>query len=193
MNFKHLSIIASALLLSACTSFMAMTHDGPIAEDYGTRTMGTVVEDNTIESKAEINISRASEALGNAHISVKAFNRVVLLTGQVPDEASKRLAGKVAEKVRNVRRVHNELEVAGPTSFLSRTNDNYLATKIRARLVGTSNVDSSRVEVIVENGAVYLMGLVTELEGKRIVATVQKVSGLQKIVKVFEYIPETLK
>lgn len=176
------------LFLSGCTSFMAMTTDGPIVEDYGQRTQGTVVEDRHITAKAKINIDRANEVLGEANIQVKSFNKVVLLTGQVPDQASKNLAGEIATKVREVRRIHNEIEVAGETSFLSRTNDSFLSTKVKARLIGTDNVDSGRVEYVIENGRLYLMGLVTQDEADRIVESVQKVSGLQKIVKVFEYI-----
>ena len=116
MNFfskKHTIFLclASCLYISSCTSFMAATNDGAVSEDYGKRTMGTVLEDSSIESKAKINISRYNEILNNANINVTSYNRIILLTGQVPDIESKNQAGLVAEKVRNVRSVHNELEI----------------------------------------------------------------------------------
>ena len=190
-HLHHLVLIAAITLLTpltACTSFMAATNDGPITEDYGVRTRGTAVEDDTIESKAEINISRTNETLHNSHIEIKSFNRVVLLTGQVPDKASKQLCTQVVEKIRHVRRVHNELEISGSSGFLSRTNDIYIATKTNSRLMAADDIESDRIEVIVENGNVYLMGLVTQDEAQRTVNVVQNVSGIQKIVKVFEYI-----
>jgi osmotically-inducible protein OsmY len=184
--------LLTCLLSSACSSIVAATASGPIEEDYGKRTLGTVVEDNTIENKAYVNLHKASEKLHEAHINIKSFNRVLLLTGEVPDTASKELASKVTSDIRHIRRIHNELEVSGNSSFLSRTNDNYLSTKVSSRLIATEGIDSGRIETVVENSQLYLMGLVTREEADRVVNAMQKVSGITRIVKVFEYIDSTL-
>lgn len=182
------SFFIAVFSLSACGTYLAATNDGSISEDYGKRTMGTIIEDNSIESKAQININRSNQTLNNANIDITSFNRVLLITGQVPDSKSKKDVTTIAEKVRHVRRVHNELEIAPSTSLMTRTSDSFLATKVNSNLIGAKDVDSDRIEVIVENGTVYLMGLVTQEEAKRTVNSIKEVSGIKAIVKVFEYI-----
>ncbi|WP_299074683.1 BON domain-containing protein [uncultured Paraglaciecola sp.] len=167
---------------------MAATNDGAVSEDYGKRTMGTVLEDSSIESKAKINISRYNEILNNANINVTSYNRIILLTGQVPDIESKNQAGLVAEKVRNVRSVHNELEILPVNSIFDSSKDSFLKAKVSTNLLGAKGVDSDRIQVIVANSKVYLMGLVTQEEAKRTIDSVKEVSGLKAIIKVFEYI-----
>ena len=184
-----ITILLSLMSFTACTPYMAATSDGPVAEDYGQRTLGTVIEDNAIESKAIININLADPRIEqSANVQVKSFNRVLLITGQIPDKTLKKLISDTAEKIRHVRRVHNELEISKPITLLARSRDSFLKTKIKSRLIGTQGIDSGRIEVIVENEKAYLMGLVTQHEADRVVDSVKKVSGLKKIVRAFEYI-----
>lgn len=188
LRLKPITVLFSLALLNGCTTYMAATNSGSVSEDYGQRTMGTVVEDSTIESKTKININRHSETLNNANIQIFSFNRIVLITGQVPDQQSKAAASTIAEKVRHVRSVHNELEVMPSNSIFDSSKDSFLKTKVSSNLIGAEGVDSGRIEVIVENGKVFLMGLVTQEEAKRAVESVKEVSGIKAIIKVFEYI-----
>lgn len=186
---KFISLfLMTTVLLGACTPFMAATTDGPIRENYGERTFGSSVEDSAIESKTRINIKRASPTLANAHVEVKSFNQVLLITGQVQNASDRNLVTKIAENTRNVKRVHNELEIGPNTSLMTRTNDGLLVTKVKSRFIGTDDVPAGRVEILVENGTVYLMGLLTQEEATRTVNAAKRTSGIKKIVKVFEYI-----
>ncbi len=187
-TLKIFGLTSLFFLLTSCTTYMAATNDGLVVEDYGQRTMGTVIEDNSIESKAQINISRYNETLNNSNIHLLSFNRVVLITGQVPDIKSKKDVSSIVEKVRHVRRVHNELEIIPELSVYQRGRDSFLETKVGTNLVGSDDVDSDRIEVTVTNQKVYLMGLVTQEEAKRTVQSVKEVSGINAIIKVFEYI-----
>lgn len=183
-------ITIASFVFSGCSSFVANS-SGPTQEDYTSRTLGTVVEDNTIESKAKAQLDQTSETLRLANIEVYSFNRVVLLTGQVPDAKAKALAGEIVAKVRHVRRLHNELEIAQNNTFSNNMHDTYLKTKVVTRLIATKGIDSDRFEKIVTNGKLYLMGLVTPQEAAAIVNAAKQVSGLKQIVKVFEYIEPT--
>ncbi|MCK5880786.1 MAG: BON domain-containing protein [Sinobacterium sp.] len=174
--------------LSSCSSFVAATASGPTEEDYGERTLGTIVEDNTIEAKAKNAIKSAHESIGDSNITVHSFNKVLLITGQVKSTNAKKIISQLTKNIRHVKRVHNELEILPPSSFSTRMGDNYLSSKVSSRLVFTDGIDSSRIDAIVENSTVYLMGLVTQEEASRSVAALQNVSGLEKIVRVFEYI-----
>jgi osmotically-inducible protein OsmY len=106
----------------------------------------------------------------------------------VPTAKAKQLVSTLTQNIRHVKRVHNELEILSASSFSQRMRDNFLSGKVSSRLVLTDGIDSDRIDTIIENRSVYLMGLVTQEEASRSVAALQQVSGLKKIVRVFEYI-----
>ena len=190
MNRKPLLtslLLAAALGLAGCTTVTGVTHQGTIDENYGKRTVGTQVEDQNIETKISHNLRRTDARLGDARINVDAYNGVVLLTGQVPSQELKESASEVAREVRNVREVHNELAIAANLPVSQRLADSWLNTRIRTNLAANDRIDSGRLRVISENGTVYLMGIVTRAEADRIVEAVSAVGGMQRIVKVFDY------
>ncbi len=180
---KFLSIIlALSLSLYGCSAF------GPKTDDYGKRTLGTKLDDQRIESLAKRNIRAAHPELDEAHFHVTSINGTVLITGQVPSAELVEIASRTVDGMRNINQVHNELEVAGPTSFLARINDNWLSTKIKTSMIASSKTDANRIKVVTEKGVVYLLGLLTREEGEAAVELTQNIYGVQKIVKVFEYI-----
>ncbi|HJE29926.1 phospholipid-binding protein [Stutzerimonas xanthomarina] len=185
------SIVALALCLATtgCSSVLTAARDEPINDNRGTRTIGSKIDDSLIETKAAVNIAKAHPDLDKAsHIVVASYNGVVLLAGQTPREELKQLAEQTASAVQRVKRVHNELQVLQPSSALARSNDSWLTTKIKTQMLTDQNVPGARIKVITENGIVYLLGLVTRQEGNRATSLVQGVSGVQRIVKLFEYI-----
>src|SRR5690554_1654983 len=144
--------------------------------------------DQAIETKTKINIKRAREPLSTQRIVVVSFNGQLLLAGQVESESLKRQAGDIANNIRHVADVHNELQVSGKASFLARMNDTWLTSKVKTRLAFAKDARASRTKVVTENGVVYLLGLMTRKEADAVVAQVQKTYGVQKIVKIIEYI-----
>lgn len=176
------------LAVSGCTTVTAVTNPGTIDENYAERTLGAKVEDESIETKIVHNLGRTDARLGDARIKVDAYNGIVLLTGQVPSEELRERANEVAEEVRNVRDVHNELSVAGNLPASQRLSDTWLNTRIRTSLASNPEIDTGRIRVITENDTVYLMGIVTRAEAERIVQAVSRVGGMQRIVKVFDYL-----
>ncbi|MZR62475.1 BON domain-containing protein [Alcanivorax sp. DP30] len=182
------SLLAACLTLSGCVSLTKGMSDQPTDQDRGSRTFGAFWEDGSIERKARINIARASEELDQSRIIVVSFNGNVLLAGQVATEDLKSQAGNIASQVRHVRNVHNEIAVAGGSSFLARTNDTWLTSKVKSRLFVNGDAPGNRTKVVTENGVVYLMGLLTHAEADAVVEQAQKVYGVQKIVKIIEYI-----
>jgi len=161
---------------------------GPVSEDYGTRTLGTVWDDQMIESRGKAIIRAVSDDLHDSHLGVTSFNGMVLLTGQVPSDTAKEAAASAIGGLRKVRTVHNELEVAGPTSMMARTNDAWLTTKVKTTLLTGESTEAGRVKVVTENGVVYLMGFLSRAESEATVEKTRQVFGVQKIVKAFEYL-----
>ncbi|ANC04844.1 MULTISPECIES: BON domain-containing protein [Pseudomonas] len=188
---KRLGLMALTLCLgiSGCSSVLTSTRNSPIEDDRGTRTIGSKIDDSLIETKVSVNVAKASPDLDKgSHIVVSSYNGIVLLAGQTPRADLKSLAEQTAGQVQRVKKVHNELQVMQPSSILARNNDTWLTTKIKTQMIGDANVPSSRIKVITENGIVYLLGLVTQQEANAATNVVQGVSGVQKIVKLFEYI-----
>ncbi|MBU1301398.1 MAG: BON domain-containing protein [Gammaproteobacteria bacterium] len=185
----HTLTLALCLVVTGCGSVLNATRDEPINDNRGTRTIGSTIDDSLIETKAAVNIAKAHPDLDQAsHIVVASYNGVVLLAGQTPRAELKQLAEQAASSVQRVKRVHNEVQVLKPSSGLARSNDSWLTTKIKAQMLADASVPGSRIKVITENGIVYLLGLVTRQEGNRATSVVQGVSGVQRIVKLFEYI-----
>ncbi|MFT5707186.1 MAG: osmotically-inducible protein OsmY [Oceanospirillaceae bacterium] len=187
-NIKIASIIALATIISGCASLVSQTTDQPISASPGLRTAGTVIDDEVIENKILINLTKASDSVKKSHINVISFNENVLLVGQVPSEEARIEAGDIAQSTRKVKSVHNELLVAGPTSLLIRSNDTYLTSHAKISLLASQNANGIRIKVITENGTVFLMGLLKRSEAQSAVDEIVTISGVRKIVKVFEYI-----
>ena len=195
----HRSPVKLALsLLLATTALTSLTACAPLlvggAMVSGTlmytdrRTSGAQVEDQAIELKA---INRLTEALGDrAHINITSYNRMVLMSGEALNEADKATAEQVVSRVENLRSVVNEVAVMGASSVTSRSNDTILSGKVKASLVDAKDLMANAFKVVTERGTVYLMGRVTEREAARATDVARSVSGVQRVVRVFELISE---
>ena len=174
-----LPAVALAILLSGCASTKGQTDS---------RTPGNLIDDEAVETLIGRQIRKSDPGLKNAHLSVVSFNGIVLLLGQVDSEVLKRRATEAAANIRKARTIHNEMEISGPISRVARSNDAWLTSKVKSRLVARRDIRGGRIKVVTENSIVYLMGLVTRDHADKAVGVAQKVFGVQKIVKVFEYI-----
>lgn len=181
--------LAAAALSSACAPLVvggAMMGMALMATDR--RTSGMQVEDQGIELKAA---NRLREQLGDRpHISVNSYNRIVLLTGEAPNEADRAAAERLVAQVENVGRVINEISVGFNSSLSSRSNDVLIAGKVKASLVDARDLISNAFYVVVERGIVYIMGRVTEREINRATEIARGVAGVQKVVRAVEIISE---
>ena len=176
-------------LLSGCGSVMSSAGAGPIEEDPGERTFGQQLTDESIETKAKVNINASDKGYDDAHLSIVSFNGFVLLAGQVPSEVLKTLATDVVRKIEGVRRIYNELEIGPATSLGTRSHDTWITTKVKSKLLASSDTPGARVKVVTENNVVYLMGLLTEEEADRVSLVAGEVSSAERVVQLFELIP----
>lgn len=183
-----LAIAAAASALTACAPLVIGGAVGGALVATDRRTSGTQLEDKTIQLKAG---NRIRDALGErGHTNANSYNRVVLLTGEVPTEADRSAVEAAVAGIENVRSVVNELAVMGNTSLTARSSDVIIEGKIRATYVDARDVMSNAYKIVVERGVVYLMGRVTEREAERAVELARSVSGVAKVVRVFEIISE---
>jgi osmotically-inducible protein OsmY len=180
---------AAAALTSACAPLLiggAAMSGALMYTDR--RTSGAQLEDQAIEFKAG---PRLKEALGErAHLNVTSYNRLVLITGEVATEADREAAEKAIAAIDNVRSTVNEAAVMSFSSLTARSNDALLTSKVKASFIDDGNIQANAVKVVTERSVVYLMGRVTEREATKAADIARGVSGVQKVVRVFEIISD---
>jgi osmotically-inducible protein OsmY len=176
-------------VLSACVPLViggAIVGGSLVATDR--RTSGAQLEDEGIELRSA---NRLREAMGDrANAKATSYNRQVLLTGEVPTEEDKKLAEQTVSKVENVQKIVNELGVLGNSTFAQRSGDTLVTGKVKAAMVDAKDLYANAFKVVTERGTVHLMGRVTQREADRATEVTRTVSGVQKVVRIFEIISE---
>lgn len=185
--FLMLSVgLLIAVVLSGCVAVAggAVVTGAAVANDR--RTSGTMVEDQSIELRAYSAIRKDTEVNEQTHINVTSYNQVVLLTGEAPTEELRQRVVEHVRGVREVKKVYNEIALAAPSSFGSRSSDTLITTKVKTKLFATSDLDATRIKVVTERGIVYLFGLLNTKDADRATEATRTVGGVQKVVKLFE-------
>jgi osmotically-inducible protein OsmY len=196
MSTRRFSLLATLVLATATSALTTACAPLLIGAAVGSgallytdrRTSGAQLEDQAIEFKAG---PRLKETLGErAHLNVTSYNRLVLITGEVASEADRDAAEKAVAGIDNVRSTVNEAAVMGFSSLTARSNDALLTSKVKAAFIDNGNIQANAIKVVTERSTVYLMGRVTEKEAEKAAEIARTVSGVQKVVKVFELITE---
>ncbi len=154
---------------------------------YDKRSFNTMSEDQNARSYAQRWLNSDPVLKGHSHISVAVFNNIALLVGQAQTPEIRARAYQIISRVKNIKRIYNEITIEGPTSTLQRTSDSWITTKVRTAMLTKSGLRSTNLKVITENGVVYLMGAVTRKQAALATDVARRVSGVTKVVKVFEY------
>jgi len=152
------------------------------------RTMGAIIDDQNIEMKAGAHIIGDAELRKEAHVNVTSMNGIVLLTGEAATTDARDKILNHVRTINGVRRINNELQIAAPSAMSARNRDTLITTAVKSRLTVTHGVRASRIKVVTEAGSVYLMGLVTQAEGDIAAAQASTIDGVERVVKLFEYI-----
>ncbi|WP_440898634.1 BON domain-containing protein [Bordetella genomosp. 4] len=180
-------IATAAVSLSACAPLIvggAAATTAVVITDR--RTSGAQLEDKNIEFKAEKQIG---DKLGDsARVNALSYNNVLLLTGDVPSAEAKAQATSIAQSIQHVKKVVNQLNIGPAAPFSTRSNDTWLTSKVKTQLINTKYVPSATIDITTDRGVVYMMGLVTEAEGDYAANAASTVSGVTKVVKIFETI-----
>jgi osmotically-inducible protein OsmY len=165
------------------------------------RSPGSFLDDETIEVKARLAILENKELNSQVHVNITSYDGIVLLTGEAPTAQLRTEVENLVKKVPElenltrenpaVSRVHNEITIAAPSSFMTRTSDSLVTAKVKTELLGITDIkgfNGTRVKVVTENGTVYLMGLLTHKEADAVTEKARQVGGVQRVVKLFEYL-----
>lgn len=189
MKRRTLIVLAALVpILAGCVG-AAVVGVGAGALVFSDRRLAEIqLSDEGIEIRAG---NRIGERFGDrVHVNITSFNRMALLTGEVPDAAAKAEIEKIVAGVPNIRAITNELQIAGISSLSNRSNDIYLTSKVKARFVDAGRFSTNHVKVVTEDGVVHLLGLVTQREADAAVEIARTTGGVKKVVRVFEVIGE---
>lgn len=185
---QKLTVLVLTLYLAGCGTVLATLESDSIEDDPGERSLAQQVEDESIETKAVVNLRAANEAFDDLRFVVVSYNGYVLIAGEVPDQRLKDQASDVLRQIRGVRRIYNELVTGEKSSTETEATDIWITTKVKSILFADSDIQSVRVKVVTENSVVYLMGLLTPAEADRVAAKTAEVDGVKKVVRLFELI-----
>ena len=176
------------LLLQACVPVVIGGAAAGAGAAHDRRTFGAIIDDQNIEIKAATRIGLDAELKNLVHVNVTSMNGIVLLTGEAATTEARDLILTHVRGVNGVRRITNELRIAEPSSFGSRSKDSLITSAVKSRFVVDRNIDPTRVKVVTESSVVYLLGLVTQAEGDLAAERAANIDGVERIVKVFEYL-----
>ena len=179
-------VVAAGPLVVGCAAIVIGATVGAgtlVAMDR--RSTGIRAGDQVIES----NVAKAvgSRWDSGVHLNVTSYDGKVLLTGEVPTPAVRDEIEQLAKSTEYVRAVTNELVVGPEAGLGARTQDTYITSKVKARLVEARRLDANNVKVVTERGVVYLMGLVSPDEGSAAAEVAASTSDVVRVVKMFEY------
>ena len=185
---RILAAIMLAGILQGCAPVIVAGAAAGAAVVHDRRTLGSMVNDTTVELKATGILDTEPQFKGKIHVSVTSVNGIVLLTGQAPTPD---LRDQILAKIRtipSIRRIINEIQIAPPSTLADRAQDTWITTEVKARFLATKGLDPTRVKVVTSDSNVYLMGLVRQQEGQLATNAAANVRGVARVVELFEYV-----
>ena len=180
-------LLLATLLLQSCAGLIIGAGMGAVSIAHDRRTIGTQVDDTTSASRISIALSSVTAIKEQTNISVQVFNGTALLVGQAPTQALLQQAEKLASSVKNIKKLHNQIRLGSPIPASIVAHDVWLASKIKAKLLADKRIDGLHIEIEVENGEVFLMGLVSEKESIIAIDITRNIKGVKQVIKAFEY------
>lgn len=182
--YRVAALSAGLILLSGCMN-VATTGAQAI---YNHRSLQNSVNDQYISMQAYQDLKVKTKVFANTNITIATYNGEVLLAGQVPEAWQKTKAEVIVRAIPGVTAVYNRIEIASPSSTLTRMSDAWITTKVKSKFLVSNDLDVTQVKVVTENGMVYLMGTIKPDEAEAAVDLASDTAGVQGVVKIFSYI-----
>ncbi len=184
---RSLIVLGTVVLLQGCAAAVIAGTASAVTAANDRRTIGSQIDDNNIEIKASIALSEVERLEKFANVSAVSVNGIVLLVGQVANEEMRNEAQRTIEGVSGIRKIHNQIRIGSNIGITTQTHDSWLTSKVKAQLLTAKDISSNNIKVVTENAEVFLMGLVSDSESTQAVNITRNVSGVERVIKVFEY------
>ncbi|HCU54774.1 MAG TPA: BON domain-containing protein [Gammaproteobacteria bacterium] len=188
LRARWLLLFSIVTLLPGCAAVVVAGAATGAAVAHDRRTFGSIVDDQTIEMKAGSAIVGNSDLRGQTHVNITSVNGIVLLTGEATTLEARDQVLQTVREVNGVRRITNELRIAEPSPVGNRSKDALITSAVKSRFLVARHLDPTRFKVVTENNAVYLMGIVTRDEGDLAAEQAATIDGVERVVKIFEYL-----
>lgn len=144
-------------------------------------------QDAQLVSQGNKILQRNRGALRKCHVVLTAFNRDLVLIGQVPSGELKAFVARLMKPLTNKRRLFNELTIGAPTGQLQRVQDAWITTKVRSQMLLDNRVNQKKFKVVTEDSVVYVLGDVKQSQANVVVSIARNTKGVRKVVRVFRY------
>ncbi|WP_293746435.1 BON domain-containing protein [uncultured Paraglaciecola sp.] len=180
-------LLSTTLLVQGCAGLLIGAGMGAAAVAHDRRTIGTQVDDTTTAGRISNALANDLAIQEQTSISIQVFNGTALLVGQAPTQELIQKAQTLASSVKNIKKLHNQIRLGAPIPASIVANDAWLASKVKAKLIADKQIDGLHIEIEVENGEVFLMGLVSEQESNIAVNITRNIVGVKQVIKAFEY------
>ncbi len=185
------ALACAGIALLACAGCVGVLAGGAVtgaSVAHDQRTAGTVLDDQATEMKAVRAVDADPALKETVHVNFTSYNLVLLVTGEAPTEELRQKVIGIAREQPRVRQVYDELVIAGPSTLTERSSDSLLTARVKTQLFTLKEFDATRVKVVTERGVVYLLGLLSRADADRATEIARSVGGVQKVVKLFEYV-----
>ena len=187
-NKTAILVLAVLISLQGCAALVVGAGVGAASAAHDRRTLGAQVDDKTSASRISVALSEVDALKNQTSITVQVFNGTALLVGQAPTNELIQLAQTTASSVNNIKKLHNQIRLGSPISTGDAAKDVWLASKVKTLLLADKRIDGLNIEIEVENGEVFLMGLVSQQEADIAVDITRNIDGVKQVVKAFEYL-----
>ncbi|KGP63772.1 hypothetical protein EP47_06000 [Legionella norrlandica] len=185
LKCKSIVVILIGALLTGCVAVVVAGAAAGMV--YDRRSVSTMEADARLFHVIHKEIVKNSQ-FRNSRILITSFNRVVLLVGQTPTASLRVLAERIAQNAPGIKRVYDEVTVGYPIPLTQRTKDSWITSQVRSNMLTKKGLESGSIRIVTENGIVYLMGIVSDEQASLAVDVARRVSGVRKVVKIFQYI-----
>ncbi|MBQ4838232.1 division/outer membrane stress-associated lipid-binding lipoprotein [Pseudoalteromonas luteoviolacea] len=188
MMLRTILLISILSLLQGCAAAVVAGTASAVSAANDRRTIGSQIDDNSIEIKATIALKQIQRLAKHANINVVSVNGTVLLTGQVANVEMRTEANKAVQSIIGVKKLFNQIRIGSNIGLATKGHDTWLTSKVKTQLLADDNVNGSNIKVVTENAEVFLMGMVAPAEAEKAVEIARNIHGVEKVVKAFEYL-----
>ena len=185
---KMALLVSILFVLQGCAVLVVGAGVGAVSAAHDRRSLGTQVDDKTAYGRLTMVLAKNTIIEEQTNINVHVYNGAALLVGQAPSDDLIRQVQQVAETVINIKKLHNQIRIGSPISTSTDTNDLWIESKIKTKLLADKRIDGLHIDVAVEDSEVFLMGIVSESEADVAVDIARNVSGVTQVIKAFEYL-----
>lgn len=185
---KLIALLAALVLLQGCAGALMVGAVGGAKMANDERSMSTQISDTNADFEIISALSKHEDLNNQTNITGVVMNNNVLMIGQAPNSMLRDKAIKVVQDLNIGGKIHNQIRIGNPTSFTTRSNDTWVTTKVKGRMLNDKNLDITRVKVVTENGEVFLLGLIERSQADLAVDIARNTAGVRKVIKVFEYV-----